>query len=318
MLRSFLAVILPFVPFLGFVSTATAQPHRVLLQGNDRLAIVAPDGSIEWEMPWGGIHDVHRLENGHLLVQQGSATIAEIDPATKQVVWSYDAARSNGNEGKRVEVHAFQPLADGGLMIAESGPARIIEIDRDGTLRKEIRLTGDHPDPHTHTRLVRKLADGNYLVCHEADGVVREYDGESGKVVWSFEVPLFGEEPRGGHGPEAYGNKLFSAVRLADGNTLIGTGNGHGVIEVTRDGEIVRRIAQRDLPGIVLAWVTTIEVLANGHWMIGNCHAGPGQPLLIEYDPSSGKVIWTFDRYDDFGNSVSNSLLLDLPEPSRR
>ncbi len=98
---------------------------------------------------------------------------------------------------------------------------------------------------------------------------------------------------------------------MADGDTLITTGNGHGVIRVTPAKEIVWKLQQHDLPGIVLAWVTTLEVLPSGNYVIGNCHAGPGNPLLIEIEPKSKKVVWTFDRYDDFGNSVSNTMLLD-------
>ncbi len=292
--------------------------HRVIVQGNGKLALVKADGSAEWEMNWGGIHDIHVLKNGHILVQQGAATVAEIDPATKQVVGSYDSARQNGNAGKQVEVHAFQPLSDGGLMIAESGAARIIEVDRDGKLLKEVKLKVSRPHPHTDTRLVRKLASGNYLVCHEGDGCVREYDGRTSEIVWEYEVPLFGQTPKGGHGPEAFGNKCFSALRLTSGNTLISTGNGHSVIEVTPAKEIVWKIGQRDLPMITLAWVTTLEVLPNGNFVIGNCHAGEGQPLLIEIEPKSKKVVWTFDRFGDFGNNVSNSQVLDVDGAANR
>lgn len=296
----------------GSLCGLAAAEHRVLLQGNNRLAIVEPDGRISWELKWGGIHDVHRLPNGHILVQQGAAKVAEIDPESNQIVWSYDSAAQNGNVGKKVEVHAFQPLGDGRLMIAESGPGRIIEIDRDGQLLKEVALKIEHPHPHTDTRLVRKLPSGNYLVCHEGDGTVREYDGPSGQLVWEYVVPLFDQPAKPGHGPEAYGNKCFAAVRLTSGNTLISTGNGHGVIEVTPEQKIVWQIRQRDLPGITFAWVTTLEALPNGRYVIGNCHAGPGQPLLVELDPKSKQVTWRLDRFDDFGNSVSNSLLLDV------
>lgn len=299
------------IGLLTLTTTALAG-HRLVLQGNDRLAIVDQDGKIEWEKTWGGIHDLWTLENGNLLVQEGSQRIVEIDVQTKEVVWSYDSGQRNGNAGKRIEVHSFQPLEGGQLMIAESGAARIIEIDRDGKLLKELRLKVDHPNAHTDTRLVRKLADGHYLVCHEGDGTVREYDDESGDVVWEYEVPLFGKPRQDGHGPEAFGNKAFAAVRLPSGNTLIATGNGHSVLEVTPDKEIVWKIEQHDLPGITLAWVTTLEVLPNGHYLIGNCHAGPGNPLLIELEPKEKDVVWTFDQYDVFGNSVSNSQLLDV------
>jgi outer membrane protein assembly factor BamB len=297
---------------------AVQAQHRLLVQGQGRLAIVDRNGSIEWETPWGPIHDVHVLENGHFLVQQQAAKIAEIDPTTKQVVWSYDSASQNGNAGKAVEVHSFQPLADNRIMIAESGVGRIIEIDRTGKLLKELKLKIDHPHPHTDTRLARKLANGNYLVCHEGDGVVREYADESGEVVWEYEVPLFGREPRGGHGPEAFGNKCFAAVRLANGNTLITTGNGHSVLEITPSNEIVWQLHQRDLEGIVLAWATTIEVTPDGHYLIGNCHAGPENPQMIELDPKTKQVVWTFRQFERFGNDVSNTRALDLAGRSLR
>jgi len=302
---------------LSLMFSANAQ-HRVLLGGEGRLAIVAEDGTIEWEMPWGGIHDIHVLDNGHIMVQERFRRIVEIDPEKKEVVWSYDASTSNGNRGKRMEIHAFQPLANGRIMIAESGPARIIEIDRDGNLLHEVALRVDNPHPHRDTRLARKIASGNYLACHEADGAVREYDEKSGEVVWEYVVPMFDKEPKPGHGPEAFGNAVFSAVRLANGNTLIGTGNGHSVLEVTPAKEIVRELHQNDLPNITLAWVTTLEVLANGNIVLGNCHAGPGQPLLVEIEPDTNKVVWTFDHFDAFGNSVSNSLLLDANSSSVR
>ncbi len=169
-------------------------------------------------------------------------------------------------------------------MIAESGVARIIEVDRNGRLLKEIPLVVDHPSTHSDTRLVRSTGSGTYLVAHESDGKVREYDRESGRVVWEYEVPMFGKQAKNGHGPEAFGNRLFTALRLTSGNTLIATGNGHSVLEVTPEKEIVWQIHQDDLPGIRLAWVTTLEVLPNGNRVIGNCHAGPGQPLLIEIE----------------------------------
>ena len=155
---------------LGLVATAAGSSaqaqHRLITQGNDKLAIVDRQGQLEWQLPWGGIHDLQVLPAGNVMVQQGASKVVEIDPSTKQVVWSYDSASSNGNAGKAVEVHAFQSLGQGRVMIAESGPGRIIEVDRTGRLLLAIKLTVDHPHPHTDTRLA-KLDNGHYLVCHE-------------------------------------------------------------------------------------------------------------------------------------------------------
>jgi len=308
--------LLPIALGLSFAHSALAEGHQLITQGNGKLAIVEKDGAISWEMKWGGIHDLHVLKNGHIMVQQDMRKVVEIDPKTKQVVWSYDSAGSADNKGKRIEVHAFQPLENGNVMIAESGAGRIIEVDRAGKIVHQFQLKLDRPNAHSDTRLVRKLPDGHYLACHENDGVCREYD-QDGKVVWEYPVPMFGKEAKGGHGPEGFGNHLFGALRLKNGNTLIATGNGHSVLEVTPEKEIVWKIEQDDLPGIKLAWVTTLEVLPNGNYVIGNCHAGPGNPLLIELEPKTKKVVWTFDRFKTFGNSVPNSQILDVEAVAR-
>jgi hypothetical protein len=172
----------------------------------------------------------------------------------------------------------------------------------------------DKPHPHRDTRLVRKLDSGNYLVCHEGMGMVREYD-PAGRVVWEYEVPLFGQEPRPGHGPEGFGNAVFAALRLANGNTLISTGNGHSILEVSPAKKIVWSLKQDDLPGIRLGWVTTLQVLPTGNIVFGNCHAGPDNPQIIEITRDK-KVAWTFRDFTRFGSATSNSQVL-APVPDR-
>ena len=211
-------------------------------------------------------------------------------------------AASNGNSNKKVEVHAFQRLTNGDTMIVESGPARILEVNNDGVIQKEIALTVDTPSHHSDTRNVRKTGTGTYLVAHEKDGVVREYNSV-GKVIWEFDIPLFGTQPKSGHGPEAFGDQVYSAIRLDNGNTLIGTGNGHSVLEVTSDKEIIWKLDQYDLPGITLAWVTQVRRLQNGNTLFVNCHAGPKNPQIIEVTPDK-EVVWTYRDFELFGNAL--------------
>lgn len=297
--------------FLTRIFADSPGPGRRILAADDstmRLAIIAPDGSVEWEIPVTAIHDAAELPGGNILLQQGWTRIQEVSP-DHRVVWEYDAAKAH--PGQAVEVHAFQRLEDGSTMIVESGPARIIEVDRSGKVRREVKLKVDHPSTHSDTRLARKLSTGNYLVAHEADGCVREYD-PTGKVVWQYDVPLFGKERKSGHGPEAFGNSVFSATRLPNGHTLIGTGNGHSVLEVDPSGAILWKVEQNDLPGITLAWVTCVQRLPNGNTLIGNCHAGPENPQLIEVTPDR-KVIWTWKDFTHFGNSTPVAAVLNAP-----
>jgi hypothetical protein len=290
---------------------ADAPSHRFIAadSSKSRIALIDQHGKIEWEYRIGPLHDLHVLSSGNILFQTTWTRLIEVDPKSNRVVWEYDSAKSNGNAGKPVEVHAFQRLASGHTMIAESGPARIIEVDDAGAIKHEIKLVVNKPHVHRDTRLVRKLATGNYLVCHEGDGAVREY-APQGTVVWEYEVPLFGQQPRPGHGVEAFGNQCFSALRLPSGNTLISTGNGHGVIEVTHEKEIVWQLKQNDIQGVQLAWVTTLQVLPNENLVIGNCHAGPKNPQIVEITRDEKKVVWSFRDFERFGDSLTNSQVL--------
>ncbi|MBC8350668.1 MAG: PQQ-binding-like beta-propeller repeat protein [Planctomycetes bacterium] len=277
-----------------------------------RIAIINENGDTEWEHQIGPLHDLQVLDNGNLLIQDSWTHVIELERDDRKIVWQYDAKQSPGNEDRKIEIHAFQRLANGNTMVAESGRGRIVEVDVQGKIVKELKLQITNPHPHRDTRLARKLDSGHYLVCHEGDGAVREYDGD-GKVVWEYEVPLFGRERRNGHGVEAFGNQCFSALRLTNGNTLIGTGNGHSVIEVTPKREIVWKLEQADLPGIQLAWVTTLQVLPSGNIVIGNCHAGPENPQLIEVTRDK-KVIWKFQDFERFGNALTNSQILSVDD----
>jgi len=290
-------------------SAVQTGPGRRVIAADDStktLAAIGPDGRVEWKLPCRQIHDLHLLPDGHLLYQDGWTRIVELD-ADRKPVWEYDAT-GNGNAGRAVEVHAFERLPDGNTMIVESGPARIIEVDRGGAIRREVPLTVNTPSSHSDTRNARKTSAGTYLVAHEKDGVVREYDG-AGKIVWEFDVPLEGPRERG-HGPEAFGDQVYSAERLDNGNTLIGTGNGHGVLEVTPEKKIVWRLDQHDLPGITLAWVTQVRRIPGGTTLLVNCHAGPDNPQIIEVTPEK-QVVWTFRDFTTFGNSMPVAIVLD-------
>ncbi len=292
-------------------TSADAKPiqHRVIAVDKGHAAIVGPDGVVEWEVPCKhDAHDIAMLPNGNVLLHTGPTTVVEMTPA-KEIVWKHESKPKAGYNG-HVEIHSFQRLSDGLTLIAESGNRRLIEVDKDDKIVHEMPLTVEHPAAHRDTRLVRKLDNGNYLVCHEGDGTVREYD-PSGKVVWSYKLDLDGRPRSDGHGPEGHGVEVFGAIRLANGNTMIAGGNNNRVFEVTPEGKIVWSIGQHELPGITLAWVTTLELLPNGHLIFGNCHAGPDNPQLIEVTRDK-KVVWTFKDFKTFGNALASAQVLDI------
>jgi hypothetical protein len=297
---------------LGALCPARADDkpsYRVLAADKGHVAIVNAKGEVEWEVPnKHEVHDLALLPDGNVLMPITPSTVVEMTPE-KKIVWSYEAKPKAGYTG-RIEIHAFQRLDDGKTMVAESGNARIVEVDKDGKVVHELPLTVERPNPHRDTRMARKLVTGNYLVCHEADGKVREYD-PTGKVVWTYTLDL-GDRPRSpGHGPEGHGTEVFGAIRLGNGNTLIACGNGNRVIEVTPEGKTVWELKQDELHGIKLAWVTTLQVKENGNVIVGNCHAGPDNPQLIEVTRDK-KVVWTFKDHKTFDNGLAAAQVLGI------
>lgn len=286
-----------------------AIEHRVLAADRGKVAIVNAKGEVEWEVANGhDVHDLALLPNGNILLPTNATTIVEMTPE-KKIVWKYVSKPKEGYTGK-VEVHAFQRLDNDITMIAESGNRRIIEVDRDGKIVHEVPLTVERPSSHRDTRMARKLENGHYLVCHEGDGKVREYD-RAGKVVWTYVLDLADRPRAPGHGPEGHGTEVFGAIRLPDGNTLIGGGNNNRVIEVNPEGKIVWSINHDELPGIRLAWVTMIQRLPSGNTVVGNCHAGKDNPQLFEVTRDK-KVVWTFKDFKTFGNGLAASQVLDV------
>lgn len=310
MLR-FVALCLTTICLLPAKADEPPVRHRVLAadRSTGKIAIIGLNGNVEWEFPCKhDVHDLHMLPNGNILTHLNHTEIVEINPK-KEIVWKYQAEPKEGYSGK-IEIHAFQRLEDGNTMVAESGNGRIVEVDKDGKIIKAFNLSLKNPHYHRDTRMARVLINGHYLVCHEGDGCVREYNSR-GKVIWEYYLDLGGRPRSNGHGPEGHGVEVYGAVRLPNGNTLIAGGNNNRVIEVTPDKKIVWQVDQKELSGITLAWVTTLQVLPNGNIIIGNCHAGKDNPQLIEIDRKK-RVIWTFNNQKDFGNNLASAQVLDI------
>ncbi|MFP6874106.1 MAG: hypothetical protein VCA55_11420, partial [Verrucomicrobiales bacterium] len=172
------------------LSAFTVKAERLVLvsasYGKNILAICDAKGDAIWQHKTAGPkrghtghHDVHLLANGNILFHDSWTTLKEIT-LDKKIVWEYDCAKSNGNEGKRVDVHAFARLPNGNTAIVESSVGRIIEVDRQGKLVHQFALKKGGTQS---TRWVRQTPKGNWLVCSENPGVVTEYDRQ-GNVVW--------------------------------------------------------------------------------------------------------------------------------------
>ena len=60
------------------------------------------------------------------------------------------------------------------------------------------------------------------------------------------------------------------------------------------------------VPGteIELGWMTALQQLKNGNFIVGNCHAGEGNPQIFEITRDK-KVVWEFDEWELVGNGLA-------------
>ena len=299
---NFMQKILAFIfCCFSFANLLYAQSDRLVLvsasYGKNILAITEANGDVIWshktsgpEKGHAGHHDVHMLPNGNILFHETWQDVKEITLG-KKIVMDYDCANSNGNQGKRVNVHAFSRLANGNTQIVESGVGRVIDVDGSGKLIRSFALK---PGGTSSTRWARATPQGTLLVCSEQPGVVTEYD-KDGNVVWDYLIKT----------------RVYGAIRLKNGNTLIASGSGNSVVEVTPDKKVVWEIKGK-VPGtdIELKWMTCLQEMGNGNFMVGNCHAGPDNPQIFEITRDQ-KVVWEFNEFDLVGNGLACWQVMD-------
>ncbi|MDR2849560.1 MAG: arylsulfotransferase family protein, partial [Verrucomicrobiota bacterium] len=168
----------------------------VLATGGGRVLLLSPQGEVTWEHKAGNVHDVWRLPNGNVLFADGNITEVTPDHA---VVFEYKPENQKGGGA-----FSCQRLPNGNTVVGENASGRVVEVDKDGRVVFSFMTRYTTQNDHHHLRMVRKLDNGNYLVCHSGDNLVREYRPD-GSTAWERKTPAL----------------AFAAVRLDNGHTLI-------------------------------------------------------------------------------------------------
>jgi hypothetical protein len=268
--------------------TRAGHPFLACDYLGNKVCVVSADGKIETQFDCPNPQDCWRLANGNYLFCYRTGA-REVTPGN-ETVWEYKAP-------EKVEVHSCQPLADGRVMIAEGGTARIIEVDRAGKIAKEVKIPSS-PKQSTHEQIrgARKLGNGHYLLCLKGDHQVVELDGE-GKILRTVKTP----------------GDVHEAVALPNGNLLISCGDGHRVIEIDRQDKVVWELAENDLPKNPLRLTAGLQRLPNGNTVIcnylGHGHLGE-QAQVLEVTPDK-KIVWEFRDEKQF-KSINQLQLLDV------
>ena len=275
---------------MSALSVSASHPFLCTDSYAGKICVVSADGKIEWEFACKHPQDCWRLPNGNYLFCHASGALEMT--VDKKTVWEYKA-------GTNTEVHACQPLPDGRVLVVECGPSRIVEVDRNGKVAKEIKLRPPPPQVKLHDQFrgVRKTKDGHYLVCRKGEHVVEELD-RGGKSLREIKVP----------------GDVHEVVQLPYNHLLIACGDGHKVIELDANEKIVWELKENDLPGNTLRLMPGLQRLPNGNTVFCNYlgHGNLGkQPHVFEITRDK-KVVWQFEDHVYF-KTINQIQLLDIP-----
>jgi hypothetical protein len=239
--------------------------------------------------------DCTRLSNGNILFSRRFGA-TEVTPK-KKIVWNYDAPPNT-------EIHSVQPIGKDRVLLMQNGiPAKLLLIDiKTGKTEKELELPTGSNSIHGQFRRVRMTTAGTFLAAQMGMNMVVEYDA-AGKPIWSVDA-----------------ESAWSAVRLKNGNTLIGGDKAGYVREVNPHGQTVWEITKDELPGIRFANVQEVSRLANGDTIICNWIAGDnntadwsGTAQVVEVTPEK-KVVWVLSQWRTPNLGPASSIqLLDEP-----
>jgi len=268
--------------FFLLLLAAAPRPERRLMiaqyqgPGGNRLIELGADGKIAWEHKVPSLCVIfQRLPNGNVVYAYGGKPtgVQEVDRDHK-IVWNYVS--------KCPQVLSCERLPGGNTLIGEQGPCQAVEVSPAGEIVATTPLPTTEKPFHQQLRNLHRLPDGHLLAAIEAEGAARELDA-AGKVVW-----------------ETTGlANVFEALRLPNGNTLVACGTQKRIIEVAPDGKVVWEFGAADAPDLNLTWITSLQVLKNGNYLIGNFLRGQeGKGAHAFEVTKEKKVVWTFANHD--------------------
>lgn len=251
--------------------------HGFLVCGNI-TALFDEESKIVWQAETGS-RDGYVLKNGNILLSTGKE--AREYTRSNKLVWSYHLHSDNKELGTALR------LESGNTMVVERGrKPRLLEINPSGKVQADIPLQPDTDNAHMQTRMARKLANGNYIAPHLLGFVIKEYKPD-GTVVRAIKTDL---AELGGRAAE---NWPFTAIRLANGNTLANLTHGNKTVEFDLNGEVVWRVDNSDVDGR-FSDPCGGQRLPNGNTVIASyAQRDPSKPRLFEVTPDK-KVVWEF------------------------
>ena len=249
--------------------------HSILICGK-LTQLINEKSEVVWQVNEPS-RDGSVLPNGNILFSANN--VAKEMTRDMKVVWRYALAKPNK------ELGTAWRLANGNTLVVERGPRpRLLEITKGGSVAVDVPLKPETDNGHMQTRMARKLPNGNYIVPHLLAFKVKEYKPD-GTVVNEIRTDL---AELGGRAAE---NWPFTAIRLANGNTVVNLTHGNKTVEFDAKGKVVWRVDNSHVAGR-FDDPCGGQRLPNGNTVISSYHQqDPAKVRIFEVNRKK-EVVW--------------------------
>jgi hypothetical protein len=263
---------------------AIDEGHATLLHINEA------DQSKNWVVPIGqpAARDMQLIGGNKILIGHHHG-YSEFDITLGRLVKEFKSLE--GVTAVRRQPNGHTIIA--GVDIPPTKGVAVLELDSNDKEISRVIYPGDY------VRLIRQTNDGTFLMsCNDR---IRE-GSRDGKYLREFPVDGFVH--------------AWKSLRLPNGNLIVTAGYGAFVVELDRDGKIVRKFGGKEqVPERVRPFFYAMfQLLPNGNIVLANWQGhGPGfgnsGVQLLEFNPA-GEIVWSWSKADLI-SSLQGVLVLD-------
>ncbi|MFI3302792.1 MAG: hypothetical protein SNH35_07935 [Rikenellaceae bacterium] len=273
--------ILTTIAAILLVVSASAQ-NRFLVggTGSNKIAIINKNSQqIEWQhigfnKECGQCNSLIYQENGDIFYAHKKG--AYMINAQREMLWKVDV-----KEGEEMQCVGE---IKGGYMVGIAGtPTRILELDKNGKITKEVTFDTGVTNVHRQFRQIAKTKKGNYIVPVGMTKKILEVDAK-GKIIRDIQLE----------------NQSLYVTINNDGDWIATTGHAGDIYKIdNKSGKISTVLKGKTLSdGTVTGFVAGIVQLRNGNYMLTNWVGHKGdqtQPIIIELN-DKWEVVWTMKK----------------------
>ena len=239
---------------------------------NNRVAICNDNGEIEWEFKCEHPQSAWLLPDGKRVLTSSKSKAMIIRIKDKKILWNYQVDSPN-------EIPYVQPIKHGHFVVGVEGKNTFYEFNKKGKLVNETKVDIYAQQVHGTFRFVQRTQRNTYIIPVTAENQFREVD-LNGTVIRKFRYT---------------GNNAISALRLGNGNTILGPGASGELVEVDKNDSIVWKVSNNDLSDCKINFVAGIYLL-NNILFVANYgiheNASKELPQFFAIDRNTGIVVW--------------------------